>query len=152
AIEFRNRYAIPLMRAKNELDDYFEGTHFLSGNRLFEVTPTLDLQPVDDGVIRDSLKKHLTSFRQLNRYLTSGEHIYPQTETEKSARKQRTADDSLVAQLNLSGSTPEDQLRLARVRAEAKDYETARAILRRLLRRTPSYHDARALLGRSYAW
>ena len=58
----------------------------------------------------------------------------------------------LVTKLAITGKTPDVLFALARGRALAGDYETARIICSKLLRVIPNFHDARALLGRTYAW
>jgi tetratricopeptide (TPR) repeat protein len=54
--------------------------------------------------------------------------------------------------LGLDRTTPEQALARARDLAAQRDDESARLVARRLLREAPSYHDARALLGRTFSW
>lgn len=149
---FRNVKGIALMRTKNELDDYLLGTHLLSGGQLFDVGPGLTLTKVTNPAARDSVATALAAYRSLNRYATSGEHIYPETPDESRARLARVADDSVFQSLHLRELTPEQQLAALRPIVEARDFDRARAALRRMLRSIPSYHDARVLLARTYAW
>ena len=62
------------------------------------------------------------------------------------------AGDSVFARLGLGGKNPEQLYTIAREKAIAKDFATAQIIARKLLRDAPNYHDARALLGRTYSW
>lgn len=140
---FRNTHGIVLMRTRSEMDDYLLGERFLSGDQLFAVEENLDLVSLDRALRRQ---------RQLSRYATSGDHIYPETAEEKGDRQMTTSDDAVFRKLRRVGKRPEEQLAVARARAEAKDYEASRAVLRHVLRTNPMYHDARALLGRTYAY
>lgn len=152
ATTFRNTHAIPLMRSKNELDDFLKGLRLLSGDRVFALTDDLQVDEIEAPAMRDSLRSNLSAFRQLNRFVSSGEHIYPQTPAEAAERRQRLADDSTVRSLDLDELTPEAQLTKAHELGEAREFHASRAILRRLLRKAPMYHDARVILGRTFAW
>ncbi|HVZ77667.1 MAG TPA: sulfatase-like hydrolase/transferase [Gemmatimonadaceae bacterium] len=152
ATAFRSVHSLALMRVKNQLDDYLDGTHFLSGDELFTLGPGFSLQPSDNGAVRDSVRLKLSRFRALNAFVTSGDHLCPCGTVDTTNTAQRAADDSAWARAGLVGKTPTDAFEQARALATTGQYDNARAVLRRLLRDTPSFHDARLLLGRTYAW
>jgi YaiO family outer membrane protein len=57
---------------------------------------------------------------------------------------------SVIAQTETS--QPDELFSIAQEKAFNKQYEDARTMLRLILQKSPSYHDARVLLGRTYAW
>ncbi|MBI3567990.1 MAG: sulfatase-like hydrolase/transferase [Gemmatimonadetes bacterium] len=149
---FRNTRSLALMRVKNQLDEYLDGTTLLSGDQLFTVGDGFTLQPIHDGTRFDSLRAELDRAKQLSRFVTGGDHIYPVSAADADELRAAKAADSAFATLGLAGKNPEELFAIARTKALAKDYATARVIARKLLRDAPNYHDARALLGRTYSW
>jgi phosphoglycerol transferase MdoB-like AlkP superfamily enzyme len=155
AARFRHRQAVPLMRAKNELDDFLLGPWFVSGAQLFRIDSTFAPRLVTEHPARDTIAAALQQFRAVNRYVTARDRIVPATmfgvvRPPDPALAQR--DDSVFHALHLERRTPDAAFTLARELAAAQEFEAARAIARTLLRDAPSYHDARALLGRTYGW
>ena len=59
---------------------------------------------------------------------------------------------SVIAQTDSTRLGVDDLFSIAREKAFNKHHEDARTILRLILLRSPSYHDVRILLGRTYAW
>ncbi|MDQ8154291.1 MAG: sulfatase-like hydrolase/transferase [Gemmatimonadota bacterium] len=155
ARRFRHAHALPLMRTKNELDEYVNGARFLSGGEIYAIDSTLGVSRVRDAAARETAVAALDQFRAVNHYATASNHVVPLSGAGVTPPPDLAAmarDDSVVTALGLDGRTPDDAFRVARDRAAAREYDAARAICRRLLRDAPSYHDARALLGRTYAW
>ena len=149
APDFRVATPRALVRTKNDAGAWVAGGRFLDGGRLARVTPALGLVPEHDAARRDSMAAALAQSRRLDRYLTRGSHLYPPGAAPAGAG---TAGDSLWRALGLAHVTPESAFAVARGVAFARDYARARTLLRRLLRDAPSYHDARALLGRTFGW
>jgi len=153
ATAFRHVHALPLMRTKNELDEYLDGTNFLSGDQLFRLDSTFTLHALDDGTARRAALAKLDAFRAVNHFVTTGDHVTPRVATAGVANPaDRAREDSAYRALGLVGRTPVEAFEAARTLASKGDYAAARLVARRLLRDAPSYHDARALLGRTYAW
>ncbi len=152
ATRFRNVHSIALMRNKNELDSYLDGTNFLSGDQLFRLDDRFALTAVNDQSARDRVRAKLDAFRNLDRFLTTGEHLLPSTIGRPAQPPRNPAEDSIIVALGLEHKTPTEVFDFARKEAIAGRYENARLILQKLLRDTPSYYDARALLGRTYSW
>jgi YaiO family outer membrane protein len=59
---------------------------------------------------------------------------------------------SAIAQIDTLQLGVDELFSIAREKAFNKQHEDARMILRLILQRSPSYHDVRVLLGRTYAW
>ena len=149
---FRNTHAIPLMRTKGQIDEYVDGEFFLSGDQLFRLTDGFDLPQVNDAKTFRALHSKLVRAIEVGRYVTSRDRLYPATVADSAERRLRLQEDSAMTKLTIAGKTPDELFALARSRALAGDYETARIICLKLLRDIPNFHDARALLGRTYAW
>lgn len=152
AQQFRNVHSLALMRVKNELDEYLDGFHFLSGDQLFTVGDGLTLRPTQDDRALAEVRAKLERSRQVGRFVTGGSHLYPGNVGDAADMRAAAAADSAFAALELTGRSAEALYALARAKALAGQYEPARIITRKLLRDAPNYHDARALLGRTYSW
>lgn len=153
AATYRHAHRLPLMRTKNELDEYFDGTTFLSAGELFRVDSLFNVVPITDDVVRSTLTAELNAFRAVNRYTTHRDRLLSGPLRQGRADPAVTAhEDSVYAALDLERGTPVQAFEAARAAAGRQHYDTARAVLHRLLRDVPSYHDARALLARTYGW
>ena len=152
ATAFRNMHSVPLMRTKNTLDEYLDGTSFLSGDQLFTLCDNYDLLEVQDASRRSQVSAKLERFRQLNAFVTSGDHIYPGGATDSAGALRAVLRDSVFRSLGLEPGNSGRAFDVARERAIARDFTTARTIARLLLQDQPDYHDARTLLGRTYGW
>lgn len=149
---FGAAHPLPLMRTKNELDEFFTGTGYLAGEQFYAVDASLQLTPV---ATPPDVPQALRRFRALNRYTTTRNRIAPATAMAVTSIPDHAAvaaEDSAVRALDLDGVPPEQAFNVARDLASRREFVGARLILRHLLRQAPSYHDARALLGRTYAW
>ena len=149
---FRNTHVTPLMRTKGQIDEYIDGEYFLSGDQLFRLTDGFDLPRVDDEQTFRALHSKLARAIEVGRYVTSQDRLYPATAADSAARRLRQQEDSVMTKLAITGKTPDELFALARSKALAGDYDTSRIICSKLLRDIPNFHDARALLGRTYAW
>lgn len=152
ALAFHGAPPTALMRTKNQLADFVEGTHLLSRGQLYEIDARLDARAVDDAAAQRTLEGDFDRFKRLNRYATNGEHVFPAPPEAIAAAAARAAEDSAIAKLGLAGANPVDAFAAARTAAAKSDYETARVILQHILRDVPNYHDARAMLGRTFGW
>lgn len=152
---FRHAHAVPLMRTKNELDEYLDGTLFLSGEQIYRLDSTFTLTTVGDEASRAATSAALDRFRAINRYVTTRDRLTPASEmavTTAPDPVMMATQDSAFRAFGLVGRAPEEAFAVARDLAAQRDFDAARLLLQRLLRDAPSYHDARALLGRTYSW
>lgn len=152
AVAFRNVHELPLMRTKNRIEDYVDGTWFLSGDELFRIERDLTLRRSSSASARAALTEKLRRFRAVNQFVTTGDRLLPVPSAVLKAERQARSDDSAYARLGLGPMRAEQAFQIARARALGGRREEARVILRRILRESPSYHDARVLLGRTLAW
>ncbi|MBA2688170.1 MAG: sulfatase-like hydrolase/transferase [Gemmatimonadaceae bacterium] len=149
---FRNVHRLALMPNKNQLDGYLDGLNFLSGNQLFQLDEHFGLRELNDTSARNRLRGELERFNQASRFVMSGEHLYPPPRAARSILSEMVADDSVFRAMGLGRKKPEEAFEVAREAGIRGQYQLARSIARRLLRDSPSYYDARALLGRTYSW
>ena len=145
---FRNTHALALMRTKLQLDEYLDGTKFLSGEESFTIDASLNAITHGSAADRRELSGKLERFRAVNTFVTTGNHLYPGLASRASATPAASAnDESALARLGV-----EPTYAGARKLALAGKRDDARLILRRVLRDAPADNDSRALLGRTYAW
>jgi len=151
ATEFRNVHSLPLMRNKNELVDYLDGTDYLAVDQAYRLRSDLSAEPLDDSRLKSDLEAKLASFEALNAYVCGNDKVYP-SDVKPAEANAISRDDSLFAALKLGSLGTEELYERARTLTLAKHYEEARIVCRHLLRDNPDLHDVRVLLGLSYAW
>ncbi|MDP1891109.1 MAG: sulfatase-like hydrolase/transferase [Gemmatimonadaceae bacterium] len=152
---FRHAHAVPLMRTKNEIDEFLDGTLFLSGEQVYRLDSTFALTTLADGASRAPVREALDRFRAINRYVTTRDRLTPASEMAVTAVPDAAvmaAQDSAFRAHALDRRTPDEAYGVAQDLAARREFAAARLLLLRLLRDAPSYHDARALLGRTYGW
>lgn len=148
---FRNLRSRAFMPFKGEISDYIEGNYFLSGERLFAVTPSLYVQEIQNDSIRRYLQKKRDAFGELCDYVNGNNRIYPAEKSKKNYSNVLN-EDSLFAVVDSLHLNSDQLFILARERAFGGDYDYARLLCRRLLAINPDYHDVRSLLARTFAW
>lgn len=148
---FRSLRSFALMRTKNQLDAYLDGVHFLSNDQLFRLEEGFRLRDLDSSGVLADVRTKLQQFRQVNRYVTSRDRLYPGT-TAAVDLGESAREDSLFLSLGLHRKTPTESFVVARQLAVEGEYQSGGRIVRRLLRDSPNFHDARTLLGRIYGW
>lgn len=104
---FRNIHTYPLMRNKNELIDYLDGTNFLSNNDLYQIYPSMDIEPQQDNIRQMELSRKLSDFKSVNNYVCSQNRIVPDS----------------IYNLKLS-EVPTDSLRNKAITELKKKYQT----------------------------
>jgi len=65
---FKSNVTLPLMREKDQLDDFVDGSHLLADNRAYTIQRGLTLEPAGSEAKR-SLKAKLQAFRRMNQYV-----------------------------------------------------------------------------------
>lgn len=151
AREFRNIHSTPFMRVKEEIADYLSDTLYLSGDQLFRLQPTMDLEPLQNTDALALMKGKLERFREINSYVIDKNKLYPQV-PELMDDDITTEDLVAFRRIDSLGLDMDKLFMLAREKAFAKDIKEARLICRRILAAAPNYNDVRTLLGRTYAW
>ena len=150
SVAFRSTRAIPLMRTKNGLDSYLDSTHFVASGETYEIDDSLHLRPSATGA--SPARDKLARFEQVNAYVTTKDRLYRGSALSATEAASLAREDSAFAALKLDSMDVETLFNLARTKAFAGDRADARVILRKLLHDAPNNHDARTLLGRSFAW
>jgi lipoteichoic acid synthase len=88
----------------------------------------------------------------VNEYVTAQNKLLPADSRFLEERERVLAQDAYITEMGYGGLGSEGLYELARDKAFDGNYDEARLLLGRALRRTPNYHDARVLLARTYAW
>jgi tetratricopeptide (TPR) repeat protein len=102
--------------------------------------------------VAQELKTELQAFKRLNQYVVQQDKLIPSPGRRPVDQATVQQEDSLLAALGAEGESVVSLFERARTRAFNQEYEVARILLRRVLRRAPDYHDARLLYGRTYGW
>jgi len=74
---FRNIHSYALMRNKNELTDYIDGTYFLSNNGLNIISPTLDIETINDMNRQEEIQMKFNNFKTINTFVCAQNRIVP---------------------------------------------------------------------------
>lgn len=74
---FRNIHNVPLMENKNEQTTYLSGLYLISMNRLYEITPTMDLAESNNTKQQTKLANYLSSFKKMCAYTCSNNKLMP---------------------------------------------------------------------------
>lgn len=143
---------IPFMRTKSGLQDYLSGDIFLSGNQIFQLEEGMLLRPLDDPILLTEMRSKFNDFRALNQYVTAENKLIPVSDESLLERKIVQQEEAYFRRNRLLDLNYEELFFRARDEAFEGNYETARTILRRVLRDSPNYYDAWLLSGRTFAW
>ena len=143
---------IPFMRTKSGLQDYLSGDIFLSGNQIFQLEEGMLLRPLDDPILLTEMRSKFNDFRALNRYVTTENKLIPVSDESLLEREIIQQEEAFFRRNRLLDLNNEELFFMARDEAFEGNYETARTILRRILRDSPNYYDAWLLSGRTFAW
>lgn len=151
--KFQNKQSVPFMRNKNRIANYLDGKYYLYGDLLYALKPDLVLEKKDDRAARERLLDKLKEIRRHNDYVTHNNRIYPGRSQMGGGKNWLLVEyERLFDRIDSLGLSIDQQFNRAREAAFNENYGIARAIARRILMRTPDYHDVRILIGRTYAW
>ncbi len=150
--EFQSKQLVPFMRNKNTISDYLDGKVYLFGDELYELTEGMELTKLNDPKEKERLSEKLDRFKSINTYIVKNDKLYPGHSQQSGDHAFLSEYDTLYTRLDSLELTVDEQFEEARQAAFNDEYDTARAIVKRILLRHPDYHDARILMGRTYAW
>ncbi len=151
--DFSSSLDLGLIRNKNETMDYIEGKFMLSENRLYEITPTLDLEPIHDDKKLHQLSEKLKAFNGKSLFACERNQLIKETNVGSPNVFKFTKDEEDFFNANEVEKSDADRLFVqARDLAFEKKYSESRALARYILNNSPNYHDARILLARTFAW
>lgn len=143
---------IPFMRTKSGLVDYLSADIFLSGNQIFQLEDGMLLRPLDDPEILTEMRDKFNDFKVLNEYVTTENKLIPVSVENLMDWELAQQDEEYFRRNELLNLNSEELFFMARDEAFDGNYQTARTILRRVLRDSPNYYDAWLLNGRTFAW
>jgi len=150
--EFRSVQNIPLIRNKNQTEDFLAGAEYLSGGRLFELEEGMNLKPVTDRGRLQSIQREFDTFRQINHYVTAENKLMPADEAFFMESELIAEEDRYFEKENLADKQPSELFDFGRTLIFDGNKHEGRIVLRRLLRMRPGFIDARLLYGRSLGW
>ncbi len=74
---FRNVHSVAMMPYKGSLSEYLDGLYFLSGEQLFDIYPSMDIEPTTNEAKKASLKGMLNAFALKNKKACTNNKLYP---------------------------------------------------------------------------
>lgn len=77
SVEFRSLQTYPLMRNKNEILDLLSNDHFLSSQTVYQISPDLNIDPLENGNRQKELKDELDNFIRKNNYACKNNRLIP---------------------------------------------------------------------------
>ncbi|MCE1198296.1 MAG: LTA synthase family protein [Marinilabiliales bacterium] len=76
-VSFRSIGTYPMKRNATELTDYLNGNFFLSGSTLYAVSPTLDIEPINNPSVNQRMQTEFNIFKTKNSIITKGNYLVP---------------------------------------------------------------------------
>lgn len=149
---FGSELDLPLMRNKNQMMEYVHGRHLLSGNQVFQINRGMETESITNRDLVSKLTDLMRDYRSMNTYITNNNKLLRPTEEQKREREELEEEEIVIREHQLEDFGVDELFFYARDLAFEGDYEDSRIILRRLLRSSPNYHDARILYGRTLGW
>lgn len=150
--EFASDKNVPFMRTKNNMADYLSGEYFISDNRLYRLYEGMLLGEVNDSGIKEQLTEEFEAFKAKNDYVTSENKLIELSGSQKRDLDDLNKEIQFLRDKKLTELNDTDLYNMARDSAFSANYKYAQIILRHVLRRSPNFHDARLLYGRTLAW
>lgn len=150
---FRCDRTITLMKSKGSVSDFIDRGYYLSDGVLFRLQPGLELSVVED---RERKRQMLTEQRrqfQLSKWVCENDQLDkvdrgdPLNVFQFSPSEQDYLDKHEIADME-----PEEIFDRAKDLGTHQQFRESRTLLRFVLNHKPNYHDARVLLGRTFAW
>jgi lipoteichoic acid synthase len=149
--EFRGTKDIPLMRNKNQLEDFISGEKFYSNGNTFEIDENMDLSSSFSG--GSELESKLESFSAMNAYVTANNKIIPDSLAIFTIQKEKFTDSEIVWINSVYNGKNSDKAYItARDLAFKKEYDRSLLLCRYILSEVPGNIDARILTGRINGW
>lgn len=74
---FQSLLAMPLMRNKNQLVEYISGTYFLSDEQLYMISDGLNIDLIDDEILKNKLIGDFQDFKNKNNYTFESRLLLP---------------------------------------------------------------------------
>jgi hypothetical protein len=74
---FRNIHSYPLMRNKNELIDYIDGTNFLANDNLYQVYPNMDIEAVNNVGLLGEIQRKFDKYKATSQMVCSQGRLVP---------------------------------------------------------------------------
>ncbi|MGB5438006.1 MAG: sulfatase-like hydrolase/transferase [Maribacter sp.] len=148
---FRGTKDIPLMRNKNQLEDFISDDKFFSNGKTFQIDENMDLSSSFSG--GSKLESKLEGFTAMNSYVTTKNKILPDSLAIFTVQKEKFTDSEMVWINSVYNGKNSDKAYItARDLAFKKEYDRSLLLCRFILSEVPGNIDARILTGRVNGW
>ncbi|WP_281543228.1 sulfatase-like hydrolase/transferase [Maribacter aestuarii] len=148
-----NKKQIPLLRSTNNIQDYIDGSHFLTDGDVYELDQDLKFLEAEEDSEIEAIKKSFDQFKAINAYVTTEDKILPKdisliTYTENTFTKEQ----EIWIQSVFNGQNFDEAYGTARRLALDNDWSRSLLLCKYILSEIPRHADTEILMGRLYAW
>ncbi|MDO6492579.1 MULTISPECIES: sulfatase-like hydrolase/transferase [unclassified Cellulophaga] len=146
---FKANRSVPLMRAKNQIEEYLYQNYFYSSGTTFKVDDNLNLTQSENDSVYAALKR----FRSINAYVTKYDKLLPQNLAVFNIKNiVFTEEDKIWINSVLNGQSFDSAYKTAQKMAFNGKTEDALRLCNYIIQEIPSHIDAKILKGRIKSW
>ena len=150
---FRNTHETPLMKYKGVINDFVDKEYLYSEGDLYKIKENFGTYKVVNDSLLNLISGKLKKFKEDNSYVTKRNKIFPDSLNIYTTKKYKFTNEELQRIEKITkGFNSDEVFMIARERAFAKDFKTAKLLCMYILSRLPNHVDARVLRGRVLAW
>jgi len=150
---FRNIHEIPLMKYKGVINDFVYKEYLYSDGDLYKIKENFGTYKIKNDSLLSLLSTKLKKFKEDNYYVTKRNKIFPDSLNIYTAKKYKfTVGEQRQIEKITTGFNYDEVFMIAREKAFAKDFNTAKLLCMYILSKLPNHVDARILKGRILAW
>ncbi|WP_422080244.1 sulfatase-like hydrolase/transferase [Ulvibacterium sp.] len=144
---------IPLFRGKNNIQDFINGSYYLTDNSIYRMDKNLSLKEFDDDTMEKQVKDNFGYFKSVNKYVLKSNRIIPGDATIfASLQTDFSKQDMVWIQSVFNGKDFDRAYATARNLAHDRDWDRALLLCRYILKEIPRHADTEILTGRIHAW
>lgn len=144
---------VPLLRSKNNIQDFITGPYYLTDNSIYEMDENLDLSELVNDEVEEQVRNNFIYFKSVNKHVTSSNKIIPEEATIfASIKADFSKQDMVWIQSVFHGNDFDRAYETARKLAHGQEWGRALLLCRYILNEIPRHADTEILMGRIYAW
>lgn len=144
---------IPLIKGKNNIQDFISGPHYLTDNSIYKLDEALNLKEWEEGTMEKQVEGNFGHFKSVNDYVMENNRIIPENWTIFTPLQEDFSKQERVwIQSVFNGDDFDRAYETAKKLAHDQDWDRALLLCRYILNEIPRHADTEILTGRIYAW